>query len=88
MEAKLTAFLFIFLIHEGRVPSPGLLQDQASKNGAYRYNNIAHSVEILQIIPRAFTLNDPGKKFTCEVNSLSSSLKIVYPHLDLLNLME
>ena len=55
-----------------------------SKNSAYRYNNIANSLEIMQIIPRAFTRNNPGEKFTCEVNSLSSSLEIVYTRLNLM----
>ena len=54
------------------------------ENCIYRYNNVANSLEIMQIIPRAFTLNNPGEKFTCEVNSLSSSLKIVYPCLNLM----
>ena len=54
----------------------------------YRYNNVAPSIEIIQIIARAFLLNSPGKKFTCEVNSLEPSLQIVYPGLNLLNLME
>lgn len=29
-------------VPECRVPSPGLLQGQASKNGAHRYNNVAY----------------------------------------------
>ena len=60
------------------------LKSRVREKRKYRYNNVANSLEIIQIIPRAFTLNNPGKKFTCEVNSLSSSLKIVYPRLNLM----
>ena len=60
------------------------LKSRVRENRKYRYNNVANSLEIMQIIPRAFTLNNPGEKFTCEVNSLSSSLKIVYPCLNLM----
>lgn len=52
------------------------LRPNPPQNRTYRYNNVANSIEIIQIISRAYTLNIPGKKFICDVASLHSVLKI------------